>query len=178
MIIQENSFSQEVSLSTIDSTDFLLYTRTKIPSLFDKLDPKNLLLRKKNNLEQKETLVLIGEIILGNAHGTGVVCGVKQSQVDKSEDEGELLKVKVYEHKTGKAKSTVIFFEREVGSAFKHSKYRILPQTHNSGSVNQDEEYLCVHEWKEDNTSCSEHLNFLLKDKGGKQSGSHQQNLG
>ena len=45
---------------------------------------------------------LIGEIILGNAQRTGIVCGIKRSEVDRSEDEGDLIKVKVYEHKTGR----------------------------------------------------------------------------
>ena len=81
---------------------------------------------------------LRGEIILGNAQRTGVVCRIKRSEVDRSEDEGDLIKVKVYEHKTGKAKPVVVFFEREIGNALKHFNDKILSITQNSGSIDQD----------------------------------------
>ena len=76
--------------------------------------------------------VLIGEIVLKNAQWTGVVCGMKVSEVASGERVGEMkYKVVVFEHKTGKIKPAVIFFDRLANNALLCYKDVILPQIRN-----------------------------------------------
>ena len=57
--------------------------------------------------------VLIGEIVLRNAQRTGVVCGMRVSEVENGERVGKMkYKVVVFEHKTGKIKPAVLFLDR------------------------------------------------------------------
>ena len=73
--------------------------------------------------------VLIGEIILRNAQRTGVVCGMRVSEVANGERVGEIkYKVVVFEHKTGKSKPAVIFFDKLATNALLYYKENILPQ--------------------------------------------------
>ena len=78
--------------------------------------------------------------------------------------------MKIYEHKTGKAKPAVVFFEREIGSALKHFNDKILPITQNSGSIDRDKEYFFVsmNGRRITQQGVQNSLNFLLKDIGGK----------
>ena len=67
----------------------------------------------KNKITQREyyefRTVLIGEIIFRNAQRSGVILGMKNSEVNNVQLQGDKLKIIVYHHKTGKLKPAVIF---------------------------------------------------------------------
>ena len=87
-----NRAAIEKYLKSIQRKELLQYVAS-----FDKSIPLN----KSKYCEIRA--VLIGEIVLRNAQRTGVVCGMKVSEVASSEIIGEMkYKVVVFEHKTGK----------------------------------------------------------------------------
>ena len=61
--------------------------------------------------------ILIGEIIFRNAQRSGVACGLMISEVDAAKQQGETMRITIYNHKTGKIKLAVIFFENLAGKA-------------------------------------------------------------
>ena len=79
------------------------------------------ILRKISNFEENRMTqhqyyrfraVLIGEIIFRSAQRSGVVIGMKTSEVANAKIESGLMKIIVYKHKTGKLKPAVVFLEK------------------------------------------------------------------
>ena len=70
--------------------------------------------------------ILIGEIIFRNAQRSGVACGIMISEVDAAKQQGETMRITIYNHKTGKIKPAVIFFENLAGKALSNFRSVIL----------------------------------------------------
>ena len=90
----------------------------------------------------KHRAVLIGEIIYRNAQRTGVATGMKISEVEDSEMCGNIRKIKVFQHKTGKTKPAVVFLDELASKAMMHFKDEILRQIDSLGK--SGEEYIFV----------------------------------
>ena len=61
--------------------------------------------------------ILIGEIIFRNAQRSAVACVLMISEVDAAKQQGETMRITIYNHKTGKIKPAAIFFEKLTGKA-------------------------------------------------------------
>ena len=69
----------------------------------------------------KYRAALIREVILRNSQRAGVVIGLRASEVDSAKS-GEILKIVVHNHKTGKIKPAVLFMKNIAKEAMLNSK--------------------------------------------------------
>ena len=82
----------------------------------------------------KYRAALIGEIIFRNSQRAGVAIGLRTSEVKSGKSNGDVLKIVVHEHKTGKIKPAVIFMEESAKEAILSFEEHIRPQMANSKS--------------------------------------------
>ena len=80
--------------------------------------------------------VLIGEIVFRSAQRSGVVSGMRKSEVITALEQDSQGKIVVFEHKTGKLRPAVVFLETLATAAFQNYLKEILPQIDKSTDSN------------------------------------------
>ena len=131
------------------------------------------ILRKISNFEENRMTqhqyyrfraVLIGEIIFRSAQRSGVVIGMKTSEVANAKIESGLMKIIVYKHKTGKLKPAVVFLEKLATKAFQNFLNNVLPRIN---CKNDDNFFLSFMGKRITHEGVKISLNSLIKLSGG-----------